>query len=373
MRPRAGILVAAVIAVQGIAVGQTPGARPHVTMRGIYGGVPQEILDSGRSLQEFGVNAIWMGSGSFTAERVALLRAQGVRVFAEFNTLHVAGYVKDHPDAAPIGADGQVSPPPDGWQGICPTHEGYRRSRMAAFRDLLERFEVDGVWLDYHHSHASWEQPVPNMPDTCFCDRCLRRFQRDAGVRLPDQPTAERAALLLSTHRRRWTRWRMDVLTDWVREFRTVLDATRPAALLGTFHNPWSDEDFGGARLEKLAIDLRAQAAYIDVFSPMPYHARFGHADEPQWISRQVAWLGRYLGIVGTAGEKHRIWPIVQISDWGESVPLEQVGAVLDHGSRAPATGVMVFAWSGLRKDPEKIEAIGRTFRALRGPAAPAR
>ena len=48
--------------------------------------------------------------------------------------------------------------------------------------------------------------------------------------------------------------------------------------MLGTFHNPWSDEDFDGARLEKLAIDLRAQAAFIDVFSPMPYHARFGHA-----------------------------------------------------------------------------------------------
>jgi hypothetical protein len=26
---------------------------------------------------------------------------------------------------------------------------------------------------------------------------------------------------------------------------------------------------------------------------------------------------------------------------------------------------VMVFAWSGLRKEPAKIEAIGRTFRAM--------
>jgi len=41
---------------------------------------------------------------------------------------------------------------------------------------------------------------------------------------------------------------------------------------------------------------------------------------------------------------------------------------VLDHGSRAPASGVLVFAWGGLRKQPEKVEAIGRTFRALRGP-----
>jgi hypothetical protein len=26
---------------------------------------------------------------------------------------------------------------------------------------------------------------------------------------------------------------------------------------------------------------------------------------------------------------------------------------------------VMVFAWGGLRSSPEKIEAIGRTFRAM--------
>jgi hypothetical protein len=346
-------------------VAEEPRPRPHVAVRGIYGGVPQEILDSGRGLRDFGLNAVWMGSGSFTPERMARLKAEGVQVFAEFNTLHVASYLKDHPDAAPVGPDGRVSPPPDGWQGICPTHEAYRASRMKAFRALLEEFAVDGVWLDYHHSHASWEQAVPKLPDTCFCDRCRRKFQEATGTELPEGSPGELAALLLSTHREGWIRWRCDTLTDWIREFRSILDSTRPSALLGTFHNPWSDEDRGGARIEKLAIDLKAQAAYVDVFSPMPYHARFGHPTEPEWISRQVAWLGRHLGIQGNPGERHRIWPIVQLSNWGEAVPLEQVPVVLDHGSRRPATGVMAFAWGGLRKQPDKVEAIGRFYRAI--------
>jgi hypothetical protein len=336
-------------------------------VRGIYGGVPQEILDSGRRLRDFGVDAVWLGSGSFTPERLARLRAERVQVYAEFNTLHVAEYLKEHPDAAPIGPDGLISPPPHGWQGICPTHDGYRRFRMDAFRKLLTEFAVDGVWLDYHHSHASWERAEPEMPDTCFCERCLRRFQDATGVRLPQRSTSERTALLLAEHRAAWRRWRLDVFTDWVREFRAVLDATRPQALLGTFHNAWSDDDLGGARLEKLAIDLKAQAAYVDVFSPMVYHARFGHAGDLPWISRQVAWLGTHLAVTGAAGERHRIWPIVQISDWGEPVPLEQVAAVIEHGSRSPASGVMVFAWNGIRRDPPKIEAIGRAFRALAG------
>jgi hypothetical protein len=362
---------AALLLVVGLApLAASPGAqvatRPHIAVRGLYGGVPQEIIDSGRSLREFGLDAVWIGSGSVTRQRVEALRGQGVQVYAEFNTLHVAAYLDAHPEAAPIGADGRVSPPPDGWQGICPTHEGYRRSRMTAFRELLERFEIDGVWLDYHHAHASWEQPVPRMPDTCFCQRCLRGFQQATGIDLPAGSTAEHAGLLLSAHRESWVRWRAGVFTDWVREFREIVDAVRPRALLGTFHNPWTDEDFDGARLEKLGIDLRAQARYIDVFSPMPYHARFGHVSDPAWISRQVEWLGGHLGVTGTPGERLRIWPIVQLSDWGTPVSVDQVEAVLDHGSRRPATGVMVFAWGGLRSRPDKVEAIGRVFRALR-------
>jgi hypothetical protein len=368
MHLRGSLIVAlAMAAASAIVPAQEKPTATAVPLRGIYGGIPQEIIDSGRSLREFGVDAVWLGSGSYTAERLTWLRAQQVQAYAEFNTLHVADYIKTHPDAAPVGTDGTVSPAPDGWQGICPTHEGYRADRMRAFRTLLQTFAIDGVWLDYHHSHASWEQAKPNMPDTCFCDRCLRRFQVDTGIALPQASASERAALLLSTHRAAWVRWRLGVFTDWVREFRDIRDATRPGALLGTFHNPWSDEDFDRARIDKLAIDLTAQAAYIDVFSPMPYHARFGHANDPAWISRQVTWLGQYLGVKGVPGERLRIWPIVQISDWGESVPVEQIDEVLRHGARTPATGVMVFAWGGLRAHPRKIDAIGGTFRALAG------
>jgi hypothetical protein len=153
--------------------------RPQITIRGVYGGVPQQIFDRGETLEDYGINAIWIGSSSVSSKLVAELksRSKTLKVFAEFNTMHEAGYLKEHPDARPIGPDGLVSPPPDGWQGVCPTHPGYRRERMAAFRHALATAPIDGVWLDYHHAHASWEQAEPNLPDTCFCDRCLSLFQ----------------------------------------------------------------------------------------------------------------------------------------------------------------------------------------------------
>ncbi len=339
--------------------------RPHIEIRGTYGGVPSELWKDGRPLAESGVNAVWVGSGSVTEEVVRTVRAQGARLFAEFNTLHVAGFLRQHPDAAPVGPDGKVSPPPEGWQGICPTHAAYRKHRMDEFRSLLEKFEIDGVWLDYHHAHSSWERAEPLLPDTCFCAGCLAAFARDTKTELPKAPTPEVSALLLGPRKDAWVQWRCDVFTDWVREFRSIVDAVRPKALLGTFHCPWSEDERDGAIRTKLAIDLKAQARYVDVLSIMPYHARFGHPADPAWISRQTRALGRHLGIEGKPGEKVRIWPILQLSDWGEKVPKEQVRAVLDHGSRLPATGVMFFHWSGLRQQPDKVAEAVKFYREI--------
>ncbi len=339
--------------------------RPHLRIRGVYGGVPVELLQDGKTLKDSGINAVFMGSGGITKERVALVKQHGAKLFAEFNTMHVASFLKENPDAAPIGTDGKVCPPPQGWQGICPTHPGYRKYRMDAFRKVLSDFEIDGIWLDYHHSHASWERAVPDMPDTCFCDRCLDQFARETKTDLPDATTSQLSGLLLGKHKDRWVQWRCDAFTDWIREFRSIIDETRPKALLGTFHCPWSDTELDGALRNKLAIDLKAQARYVDVFSIMPYHARFGHHNDPSWISRQTAWLGAHLGIKGEPGERHKIWPIVQLSDWGEKVLAEQVHSVLDHGTRLPATGVMVFAWGSLRRQPEKVDELTGFYRAI--------
>jgi len=340
--------------------------RPHVQIRGIYGGVPVELIGQGKTLEDHGINAVFMGAGGLSAERISLLKKHGAQVFAEFNTMHVARYLKDHPDAAPVRADGRVCPAPHGWQGICPTHRGYRKSRMDAFRKILSDFEIDGIWLDYHHSHASWERPEPRMPDTCFCERCIAQFARETETELPDEAPPQLAGRLLDEYKEKWVQWRCDVFTDWVREFRSIVDETRPKALLGTFHCPWTNTERNGALRNKLAIDLRAQAEYVDVFSIMPYHARFGHPTDPSWISRQTAWLGGYLGIQGKSGERHKIWPIVQLSDWGEPVPVDDVRAILDHGTRLPATGVMVFAWGSLRKQMDKVDEMSGFYRAIR-------
>jgi hypothetical protein len=338
--------------------------RPWIKIRGVYGGYPDQLFESGRSPAEVGVNAIWVGSGGLDARRIQHYRDLGVKVFAEFNSMHAAEYLKEHPDAAPIGPDGQRSPAPSGWQGVSPFHADYRQARMNEFRRVLKTFEIDGIWLDYHHAHASWEQAEPNLPDTDFSPAALRLFTIKTGIDLPED-TAAAAKLLLGTHREAWTQFRCDVFTDWVREYRAIVEEVRPRALLGTFHCPWSADEWGGAIRHKLAIDLKAQAKYLDVFSSMPYHARFGHANDVAWISRQTAELSKLLVNSSGGSRKAEIWPIVQLADWGERVPVEQIPAIIEHGTRPPSTGVMVFHWSGVSKEQGKIEALEKAYRSI--------
>ena len=127
-------------------------------MIGIYGGSPVEP-GSNFKLADFGINAVFVSSRRLSAELVEKVHLDGGQIFAEFNSMHLASFLEEHPDAYPIGADGEISPPQEGWQGICPTHPGYRENRMDDFRRTLTQFEIDGVWLDYHHAHASWERP----------------------------------------------------------------------------------------------------------------------------------------------------------------------------------------------------------------------
>ncbi|MBD3674090.1 MAG: hypothetical protein HUJ26_11255 [Planctomycetaceae bacterium] len=339
--------------------------RPWIKIRGIYGGFPNAILEKGQTPADYGINAIWVGSGGLEHEEIERYHELGLKVFAEFNSMHSANYLQEHPDAAPIGPDGKPSPPPHGWQGVSPFDTGYRRNRMDEFQRVLKTYDIDGIWLDYHHSHASWERAEPEMPDTDFSPTALQQFTTKTGIELPES-TPEAAKLLLGKYRDQWTQFRCDVFTDWVREYREIQQATRPEALLGTFHCPWTNEDRNGAIRHKLAIDLPAQAKYLDIFSIMPYHARFGHPGDPEWIARQTRSLGKLLDLEGKPEEKQKIWPIIQLADWGETVPVEQVAQVLDFGTQQPATGVMVFHWSGLSKQWKKVEAVGEAYRAMR-------
>jgi hypothetical protein len=340
------------LVVPGLTYGQP------IAVRGTYA-TPKAFWDQGAKLDDYGINAVFVHAGSINTELMRRATGEGARVFAEFATLNGKGYVEDHPEAWPVNERGERAPAATWFLGACPTEPGFRQFRLRQLAELLEKYPLSGVWMDYFHWHAQFEDPQPVLPETCFSDTCLREFARAARVRLPDGSTAEKARFILSRHERAWRTWRTEVLAEWAREFRKVIEAKRPGALLGVYHCPWNDTEFGGAQRRILGLDYDVLAPLIDVFSPMVYHGRMER--KPAWVGESVRWLSARLP------EAARIWPIVQAH--GEPAPISAVEfeEVMRGGASGRATGVMMFTFGSVAQDKEKMQVLQHLYRKWAG------
>ncbi len=328
-----------------------------VAIRGAYGYVPG-FWQAGHSLTDYGVNAIFVYHHTFSDSMLHKARRQGLQVFAEFATLNGKSYLKTHPDAWPIEDDGNRVSQASWFMGICPTHPGFREYRLNQLAAFLDRYQVDGVWMDYLHWHAQFEDPDPVLPETCFCDRCVHRFEHDTGISVQGESVPARASIILTEHEKQWRDWRCTVIESWVHSIRECVDEHQPGILLGCFHAPWTDEEFNGARRRILGLDLRALTADVDVFSPMVYHARMGR--QPDWVGDTVSWLCSYLNAASDTTE--RVWPIIQAHDDPDPIPPEIFEQTLREGTTSCADGIMMFSIQSLIHDPGKRRVLKSVY-----------
>lgn len=359
--------VFSLIAVTTLAVGwsetdrdATSPANPADLVFGTYSH-PKAFWNTGAKLDEYGVNAVFIHGSGIDEATFTRAKAEGCRVFAEFPTLNgkTGNYVYDHPDALPIDETGQPTPPATWFQGVCPTHEGFRKFRMDALRQLLTELPLDGVWMDYTHWHAQFEDPYPVLSKTCFNASCIQAFEQWSSTKVEGESIEEQAKWIFSHAAKSWEDWRVQVIIDWTREIRSIVKELRPDALLGIFHTAWRDEDLGGLRRRCLGLDFDALAEYVDVFSPMIYHGRSGMA--PESVRDFVDYMGTKPWLQTAPGQYPRLWPIVQAHD-DPKVSAEEFERVLRYGLSGKSTGVMMFTLGSVAKDPEKMEAMKKVY-----------
>jgi hypothetical protein len=242
--------------------------------------------------------------------------------------------------------------------GVCPTEPLFRQHRIDELKKLLRKFDLDGVWLDYVHWHAQFEDPHPILPETCFCSHCLTGFQTASRIIVPGGSTAKKAEWILSNHDSAWRSWRCSVIAEWVRDFKASLREEKPGALLGIYHCPWNDADFDGARRRSLGIDYDSLRNIADVFSPMVYHGRMGK--NPEWVKENIEWFCDRLNI--KAGGFPKVWPIVQSYNDPNVVSPEEFEKVLRYGVAGQATGVMMFTSYSVAEDEKKILTMKKVY-----------
>ena len=341
-----------------------------VEVRGAYGD-PSDFWKTGARLDDIGVDAVFVPAGSVNEHMVARIRSEGARVFVDFPTFNGGRWllgrvgekeepIREHLDAWPMDAAGKRSPKLDWFLGICPTNRAFLEDRFETLARIVDRFEPDGVWLDYLHWHAQFESPKPGLPETCFSESCVRQFERDTGVETRGEKPREWAGDILTRHEGRWRDWRCDWLARFVRDCREIVSAGSSTRLLGSFQCPWRDDEHDGARRRILGLDLDLLAPEIDVMSPMLYHGRLDR-DPRTWVTENVRWLTERLG---TAGETApRVWPIVQAFDRPRAVTATELENALRGARRGGATGVLFLSLSSMAASEAKTAVVRELYR----------
>ncbi len=332
-----------------------------VEIRGIYGN-PMPLWDKGYHLNDLGVNAIFVHSGSISEEMIKKARAQGSKVFAEFATLNGKDYVETHPESWAINEQGERVEAASWFMGVCPTEPGFKKYRLDQLRKLLLEYDLDGVWMDYVHWHAQFEDPEPILPETCFCDHCLDNFSKYSNLKIPKGTTAQKAEWILNNQDTAWRTWRCKVIYDWTYEFKRIITKISPHALLGLFHCPWNDSEFNGARERVLGLDYDLLKNTIDVFSPMVYHQRMGK--DPQWVQENIEWFST---VISAGSRIHpKIWPIVQAHNEPGIISTEEFETALMGGLSGKSTGVMMFTTRDIAEDVGKRESMKQLYNELK-------
>ena len=301
-----------------------------VPSRGMYGLPSVDAIDPERllpALQKAGIRVVFVPAH---AKTVRWYKAHGFRVYASINVFGGKGAWRRFPASRPVQADGRMLEE-TGSGGVCPTHAAWREDRKERLRDLVSRLGgkdgIDGIWLDFVRYPGEWERKEPAIPDTCYCERCLRRFQRETGVALPLKGKGpEAAAAWIRVHERHaWMVWKKEQIASFIRAAREIVgDLT-----LGLFVVPWRKGEYGNTVSYDLAQDAEDLSRFVDVISPMTYHVMCG---------RSASWVGdvtRYFQETSSCA----VWPIVQSMD----VRPEALEEALRSAADAMADGVLVF------------------------------
>lgn len=328
-----------------------------IEIKGVYGN-PKPFWDKQFKLNDLGVNAIFVHSGSINQEMIDRARSENLKVFAEFATLNGKNYVDRRPEAWALDEKGEKVKAASWFMGVCPTEPGFRQYRFDQLRDLLLKYDLDGVWMDYVHWHAQFEEPEPILPETCFCDSCLKRFSQNQGIEIPGKTTSEKAQWILNEKDKAWRDWRCKIIAEWAKEMKKIIKEIKPNALLGLYHCPWNDEEFDGARRRILGLDYDLLKETIDVFSPMVYHGRMGR--EADWVAENIDWFCQRIEIKDDAYPK--VWPIVQAYNDPYVISPTEFETALRGGLAGKSSGVMMFTSRAVAEDSSKIAVMKKVY-----------
>lgn len=321
----------------------SPACASEPKLKAIYGFSKTFPVFSGKSNDQI---AKWLLDRKFNAifggykdrKLVETLKRHGIQVYAEAAIFYSSTYWKEFPKSRPVNAKGQPIDRVDWYRGLCPNQDFLIKKRLGFIRQLVKKYKVDGVWLDFVRYPCHWEVLEPKLEQTCFCPVCLKKFEKDTGIKLPEKNPA---AFIQENHKDRFADWKTDRIAGFVKKAAVIIKNENPNVIVGLFGVPWKKGERDNAIINIIAQDYQKLAPHIDIFSPMVYHKMVG--ENPPWISGMV----RYLDQV----TKKPVIPIIQAVSEPTRLPDDEFIRSVQEALESPSKGVIILSMKYFLKE----------------------
>ena len=275
----------------------------------------------------YGANTAWFHM--FDEPAFEACAAHGIHACVEFKTFR-ADFDK-YPDLIPLGVDGKPIRYGRLVQGVCLSKQWFLDETEATLRAGVNAYKPTGIWLDYL-TYAGWfEQPDPDLQESCFCPDCIADFCNATGI------DAETPAAILAQHRAAWTQHKCARVARYAAHYAGIIRDALPGCVIGAYMCPWTPDEFDGALRRIFAQDYALIAPAIDVFTPLIYAEKSGRP--PEW---GADWLRAAPGFVPA---DRRVQLILDALDFPAS--LQALTTVDDAG-----WGVQLFGGAQVFADP---------------------
>ncbi|MGQ9801350.1 MAG: hypothetical protein ACUVRL_06780 [Candidatus Saccharicenans sp.] len=269
--------------------------------------------------------------------------------------------LKNSPELYAITGEGQ--PAKDDWvEFVCPGNRLYRQEIVNRARKLVADLKPDGLSLDFIRHFIFWEKVYPDstldlIRTTCFCPDCLRSFQQETGITIPEGISGYPAgpAWILANHRQAWQEWRNRQITSMVEEISRAVRQVNHFLLLNIHLVPWRTDDFERARIAVAGQDISQLFRQVDYLSPMCYAHMLKRP--PDWINSVV------INIQQSA--PNPVIPSIQVKEayLPEKLSLQEFDRSLQSALQPPSRGVVFWNWEALSESAEKQEIVRRRVR----------